>query len=273
MLHCRNFLLLLALITLVGCSSSTTKVEPSPAAASSHNETSSNYDLASASNDTPEDEDPWEGFNRAMFGFNDTLDIYLLEPVAKGYDYVLPSPAKIGVSNFFDNLRHPLYVFSSLFQAKFTQGLEQTGRFLLNSTAGILGLVDVAKHAGLNRHEEDLGTMFASWGIDSGPYLVLPFLGPSYVRETVGRIGDRFLNPTYYIASVPISVGVTALEVVDDRRKLIDAIDAGKKGSLDYYVFVRNSYKQRRQSLIFNGNPPSSEAEPFDPLDDPELSK
>lgn len=216
-----------------------------------------------------EDEDPIEPFNRAMFRFNDTIDEYVLEPVAMGYDYVLPGPAKTGVSNFFDNLRQPLYVISSLFQLKLEQAAEQTGRFIINTTAGVGGLIDVSKHCGLPRHEEDLGTFLGYWGVGAGPYVVIPFIGPSNTRDTFTRIGDRFLNPMYYMDNLAVSISATALEVVDDRRKLIDAVDAGKKGSLDYYIFVRNSYKQRRLNLIYDGNPPPElTGEPADPFDE-----
>jgi len=222
---------------------------------------------------TEDDGDPIEPVNRAIFSFNDTIDEYILEPVAIGYDYVLPAPAKVGVSNFFDNLHGPLYIISSLLQLKITQTGEQTGRFLINTTAGIGGLIDVAKHVGLPHHQEDLGTFLGYWGVGSGPYIVLPFIGPSNVRDTFTRVGDRFLNPMYYVDNVPVSIGATALEVIDTRRQLLDAVDAGKKGSLDYYLFVRNSYRQRRESLINDGVLEDRSPADIDPLDDPSVEK
>ncbi len=220
------------------------------------------------------DGDPIEGFNRPVFGFNDTIDEYVLEPVAKGYDSVLPTPIKTGVNNFFENLGWPLYFVSDILQLKFCQAAEHTGRFLINSTVGIVGFIDVAKEFGLQRHWEDIGTAFGYWGVEPGAYIVVPLLGPSNVRDFLTGIVSRFLNPTYYVSNIPVTVGLSAIDVVDTRRTLIDAVDAGKKGSLDYYTFVKNSYKQRRLALIYDGQVPSDALpEPADPLDDPNVAK
>ena len=226
-------------------------------------------------NDSSQDEnDPIEPFNRAIFSFNNGLDEYLLEPVAKGYDYVFPTPVKTGVNNFFENLGWPLYFVSDILQFKFTQAAEHTGRFLVNTTAGVGGLIDVAKEIGLPRHYEDIGTAVGDWGVGEGPYLVLPFLGPSNVRDGLSRIPQTFLNPIFYVDNIPVTTGLFVTDLVDTRRTLIDAIDAGKKGSLDYYAFVRNSYRQRRLALIYDGNiPEDARSEPVDPLDDPDVSK
>jgi phospholipid-binding lipoprotein MlaA len=221
-----------------------------------------------------DENDPIEGFNRAMFSFNNGLDEYVLEPVAKGYDYAFPTPVKKGVNNFFENLGFPLYFVSDVLQLKFTQAAEHTGRFLINTTAGVAGFIDVAKEVGLERHYEDVGIALGDWGVDEGAYLVLPFLGPSNVRDGLSRIPQTFLNPIYYIDNVPVTTGLFVVDTVDTRRTLIDAIDAGKKGSLDYYSFVRNSYRQRRLALIYDGNiPKEAQSEPADPLDDPDVSK
>jgi len=221
-----------------------------------------------------DENDPIEPFNRAIFSFNNGLDEYLLEPVAKGYDYVFPTPVKTGVNNFFENLGWPLYFVSDILQFKFTQAAEHTGRFLVNTTAGVGGLIDVAKEIGLPRHYEDIGTAVGDWGVGEGPYLVLPFLGPSNVRDGLSRIPQTFLNPIFYVDNIPVTTGLFVTDLVDTRRTLIDAIDAGKKGSLDYYAFVRNSYRQRRLALIYDGNiPEDARSEPVDPLDDPDVSK
>jgi len=228
----------------------------------------------SDSQSTKDENDPIEPVNRAIFSFNNTLDEYILEPVAKGYDYVLPTPVKTGVNNFFENLGWPLYFVSDVLQLKFTQAAEHTGRFLINTTAGVGGLIDVAKEVGLERHYEDIGTAVGDWGVGEGMYVMLPFFGPSNVRDGLSRIPQVFLNPIYYINNPPVTTGLFVTNVVDTRRTLIDAIDAGKKGSLDYYAFVRNSYRQNRLALIYDGKiPKDAQAEPADPLDDPDVSK
>ncbi len=261
-----------AIVLLAGCSSKQKAAPADPAVPGEA--ASAAVESDSLKHTRGFDEDPWEPFNRTMFRFNDTVDAWVLEPVAKGYDYVLPGLVKTGVGNFFDNLWQPLRMISALFQLKLIQSGEQTGRFLVNSTAGIAGLIDVAKRVGLPRQDEDLGTLLAHYGVGAGPYVVLPFWGPSDLRDSFTRVGDRFLNPMYYVDNLWISAGATALEVVDLRRQLLDATDAGKKGSLDYYIFLRNSYKQRRLSLIYDGElPVDSATESVDPLDDPNLSK
>lgn len=230
--------------------------------------------LALAEDAVEDDNDPIEPVNRAIFSFNNGLDEYVLEPVAKGYDYVFPTPVKTGVNNFFENLGWPLYFVSDILQLKFTQAAEHTGRFLINTTAGVGGLMDIAKEVGLNRHHEDIGTAVGNWGVGEGCYLVLPFWGPSNIRDGLSRIPSTFLNPIFYVDNVPVTTGLFVVDTVDTRRTLIDAIDAGKKGSLDYYVFVRNSYRQRRLALIYDGEiPKEAQSEPADPLDDPDVSK
>ena len=202
--------------------------------------------------------DPIEPFNRAMFTFNDKLDIYILEPVARGYDYVLPSPAKKGVSNFFDNIRYPVHLLSSVISLRFRQAGVHTLRFFLNTTVGIAGLVDVAKDLGLEPSpEDDFGSGLGRDGVGFGPYLVVPFLGPSSVRDIFGRGVDTVASPTWYIPQFWIPATMRGVEIVDDRRKLLDATDLGRKSSLDYYIFVRSSFYQHRLNVIYDGKPPA----------------
>lgn len=213
--------------------------------------------------------DPWESTNRAIFEFNDTLDVNILEPVARAYDENTPPPLKIGITNFFRNIRYPRYLVSDLIQFKFTQALEHTGRFLLNTTFGVAGLIDVAKHVGLEDHQEDIGTALGYHGVGTGPYMVLPFLGPSNVRDTVGTIFDFALDPLYFVnylvtpepIDVGLSIGATAVKYVDRRAGLIEAVEAGKESSVDFYLFTRSAYQQFRQGLIYDGNPPEAEDE------------
>ena len=211
--------------------------------------------------------DPLEPMNRGIFWFNDKMDIYIMEPVAKGYDYVVPDPVKTGVGNFFSNLRYPIHLVSDVLQLKFTQAAEHTGRFLINSTVGLGGLFDVAKTVGLEEHDEDLGITFAYYGIPAGPYLVLPFLGPSNLRDGIGRIGNGFLDPAFYIdytnASTStkwaITLGTKSLDFIDTRAKLLEAIKAAKESSTDYYLFLQGAYYQYRRGVLYDGNPPDED--------------
>lgn len=212
--------------------------------------------------------DPIEPVNRGVFWFNEQFDQYLLGPVAHGYDYVMPNDGQVGVTNFFKNLRYPTYLISDLLQGKFEQALDHTGRFLINSTVGILGLIDVAEDVGLPDVEEDFGLAFASWGIDSGPYIMLPLLGPSNLRDTIGFVFDTLTNPTYWAfssndlhsdAQFYIPAGFTALKAVQTRNNLDDAITAGREGSLDYYLFMQSAYYQYREGQINRESGPAKE--------------
>jgi phospholipid-binding lipoprotein MlaA len=205
--------------------------------------------------------DPIEPVNRAIFSFNDTLDSYLLEPVAKGYDYVLPEFARTGVRNFFENLSYPSYLVSDLVQLKFTQAARHTGRFLLNSTVGLVGTIDVAREVGLGPHKEDFGIALAYRGVPPGPYLVLPFFGPSNLRDGAGRLVDFFLDPVEAVSftelssstKAAISVGGSTLRVLSQRADLLEGVKAAKESSLDYYTFVQSSYYQYRRGIMNDG--------------------
>ena len=210
----------------------------------------------------PEDPyDPIEPVNRGIFWFNDQLDIHLLEPVAQGYHDYVPRPIRTGVNNFFLNLRYPSYLVSDIIQGKFEQVLDHTGRFLINSTVGIGGLIDFAKDWGLPDHEEDFGLALAYHNVPAGPYLVVPLIGPSNVRDGVGRIVDAFLDPIGWVAysnissSAKLAVAATALgmRTVNTRAGLLQAIEAAKEGSVDYYLFVQGAYYQNRYGLLTDG--------------------
>lgn len=152
-----------------------------------------------ASNKNLDDpDDPFESYNRAMFSFNDNVDQYVLKPVAKGYQYIAPTPVQKGVSNFFSNLDDVLVLVNDLFQFKFGQAASDTGRILINSTLGLLGLIDWASDLGLDKNNEDFGQTLGYWGVPSGPYFVLPFLGPSTIRDTSGLVVDTvYFDPIY----------------------------------------------------------------------------
>jgi len=201
-------------------------------------------------------EDPLESFNRAMYSFNDTLDQAVLKPVAQGYNAVLPSPVNKGVSNFFNNLEDIVVVFNDLLQFKFEQALTDTARVFFNSTIGIFGLIDVASGMDMPKHNEDFGQTLGYWGVDPGAYIVWPFFGPSGVRDTVGSITDAYVNPLYDIEPVGTKNALLVVNVVDTRAGLLSASKILKEAALDPYLFVRDAYLQRRQNLVYDGNPP-----------------
>ncbi len=209
----------------------------------------------------PEINDPWEPMNRGIFDFNDTLDVHVFEPIAQGYKDITHENVRIGVGNFFNNLRYPSYLVSDLVQFKFTQALTHTGRFLINTTAGIAGFIDVAKHVGLPDHEEDFGIALAYHGVPAGPYFVIPLIGPSNVRDTCGLVVDFFLDPLYWVRYTNLSTGAklaiagstTALKYVDTRASLLEGIKSAKESSVDYYLFVQGAYYQHRRGVLRDG--------------------
>jgi phospholipid-binding lipoprotein MlaA len=206
----------------------------------------------------PDIYDPWEPMNRGIFWFNDRVDVYVLEPVARGYDNVMPDAAQRGVGNFFKNLRYPSHLVSDIIQGKGQQALEHTGQFLINTTLGVVGIFDVAESFGLSPKEEDFATALASYEVPAGPYLVIPFIGPSNVRDGVGLLVDTVLNPLYWLSfaggssdvETPVTVGLTTLKFVDIRAGLLDAVETAKGASLDYYLFMQGAYYQYRDGLL-----------------------
>jgi phospholipid-binding lipoprotein MlaA len=195
--------------------------------------------------------DPWQGMNRKIQAFNDTADRWVLKPVAKGYAKITPHLVRRGVSNFFTNLTYPLVVVNQFLQGKFHDGASDTGRFIMNTTLGIGGLFDPASGAHLPLHDEDFGQTFAKWGIGSGPYLVIPFLGPSTVRDGLGSAVGFTVQPTrYLIEDNNTRYGMTALNFIEIRAGLLDA---EQLISGDRYIFMRDAYLQRREYLIKDG--------------------
>ena len=204
--------------------------------------------------------DPIEGFNRAMYTFNDKVDTYVLKPVAQGYRAVLPSPVRTGVSNFFGNLHDPVIMLNNLLQGKVVNAISDFWRFIVNTTVGIYGLFDVASALGLEKHNEDFGQTLGKWGAGEGFYVVLPFIGPSSLRDGTGFYVDEQVYPPNNMEEGSTRDKLLLVEVVNKRSLLLDASDildqaAGK----DPYVFVREAYRQRRKHLIFDGNPPAEQ--------------
>ena len=199
--------------------------------------------------------DPLEPINRAIFGFNNVADKIVLEPIAKGYRK-LPSPIQTGIGNFLSNLKMPLVIVNQLLQGQGKNAGESTGRFVVNSTAGLFGLFDVADKIGLEQTQEDFGQTLATWGVGDGFYLVLPIFGPSNVRDTAGMILAYTTDPVNAYAvreGEPWILPVrTATNAVDQRSKIIDEVNAMRNNSLDYYAAVRSSYYQYRKAAILN---------------------
>ncbi|SDJ67567.1 MlaA family lipoprotein [Microbulbifer yueqingensis] len=208
--------------------------------------------------------DPWEGFNRAVFRFNDTADRWVLKPVATTYRQVTPIFMQYGVSNFFGNLREVTTTINSVLQWKWDHAGNGAGRFLINSTVGVAGLFDVAQHVGLEQTEgEDFAQTLAVWGVPSGPYLVLPFMGPSTVRGVPGQVVDWYTNPLTYIEHDQTRYAFKLTDLVQTRASLLKT-EALLQG--DRYVLLRDAYLQRRDYLISDGDVSDdfgSEEDPF----------
>lgn len=201
--------------------------------------------------------DPYERLNKKVFSFNDGLDRHLLKPVAKGYSAVTPSPVGRGVTNFFNNLGEPRVIINDILQGKIKQAASDTLRFLINTTVGIGGLFDVAKHAKLKRHKEDFGQTLAVWGVKRSSYFVIPILGPSSVRDTVGELVDFFTYPLVYIPDAAVGSGLYVLQLVNRRANLLNASDILDQAAGEYrYEFVREAYRQQRKNEIYDGEPP-----------------
>ena len=200
--------------------------------------------------------DPLEPMNRAIYTFNDGVDTMLVKPAAEVYQGVVPGLVRTGVSNVFSNLNDVIVALNNLLQGKLGAALSDVGRVLLNTTAGLLGIFDVATPAGLEKHDEDFGQTLGWWGFGDGPYIVLPLLGSSNLRDTVGRVGDYKADPVTYIDPSRDRNIVQALRIINRRAELLSASRILAVAALDEYEFVRDAYLQRRRNLIYDGNPP-----------------
>lgn len=196
------------------------------------------------------EEDPWEGVNRSIFTFNDTLDTYALKPVAQGYQYVTPQFLEDGIHNVFNNIGDVGNLTNNLLQAKFEDAGIDTSRLIFNTSFGLLGFIDVATKMGLQRNDEDFGQTLGAWGVNSGPYVVLPLLGPSTVRDTAALLPQSYLQPYGYMDHVPTRNVTRAVDVVDTRASLLSA---EKLITGDKYNFVRNAYLQNREFKVKDG--------------------
>lgn len=212
--------------------------------------------LCACANQTlkPDPRDPWEKMNRVTFAFNDGLDRTIASPIARTYRKITPQPVQTGVSNFWSNVRYPITIANQFLQGQFVLGFQDTGRFLLNSIAGIGGLLDPATAAGLPKNDEDMGQTLAVWGVPFGPYLVLPVLGPSSLRDGAALVPDEYFDPLWHLnADWRLKWGLEGFRLLEKRTRLLTASEA-LKTIYDPYSFMRGAYFQQREYEIRNGN-------------------
>jgi phospholipid-binding lipoprotein MlaA len=197
-----------------------------------------------------DERDPWQGYNRAIFSFNDAVDHWVLEPVAKGYDVVVPDPLERCFSNFFQNLRVPINSVNGFLQGKPVNGASDVGRFAVNTTIGLAGFLDPATYIGLERHDEDFGQTLAVWGVPAGPYVVWPLYGASTVRDSGGAVADTAMSVMPFFLESYVTIGARIFETVNARALVLEDVERARSAALDWYTSVRNAYLQRRETLI-----------------------
>jgi phospholipid-binding lipoprotein MlaA len=210
--------------------------------------------------------DPLEPMNRVIYRFNDSVDTVLIRPVAEAYRFVVPSFVRTGISNFFANINDVLVALNSLLQGKVVNALSDVTRVVINTTIGIGGLFDVASPMGLEKHNEDFGQTLGFWGIGDGPYLMLPLLGPSSLRDAVGTFIGTKIDPVGFVNSMRLRNSLWGTRLMNTRSELLDTSRILETASLDPYEFLRDAYLQRRRNLVYDGVPPR---EKFDDDDEP----
>jgi len=203
--------------------------------------------------------DPLEPINRVVYKFNDGVDTVLFRPAAEFYRFIVPEFARTGVSNFFSNLNDVIVLVNNLLQGKVTRAGSDLCRLIVNTTIGVLGLFDVATLMELEKHNEDFGQTLGYWGIGDGPYLVLPLLGPSSARDTVGWVGDFYAWPVTYVDDDRTRYILIGVRFISLRADLLEATRILETAALDPYEFVRDAYLQRRRNLVYDGKPPPDE--------------
>ena len=205
--------------------------------------------------------DPFEGWNRGVYKFNDKVDDYLLRPVAETYEDWVPREVRDRVRNFFGNLADPFIGVNNLLQGKVSEAFDDWTRFILNTTVGLVGIHDVATDLGLEKHNEDFGQTFGRWGAGTGPYLVLPIFGSSNLRDGVGLAADMYADPLSEVRPIDLRNSAIATRAVQTRADLLGASRVLGEAALDRYVFQRDAYLQRRRSLVYDGRPPREKFE------------
>jgi phospholipid-binding lipoprotein MlaA len=218
----------------------------------------------------PDQRDPLEKLNRSMYTLNDGLDRAIARPVARTYRRITPAIVQTGVSNFWSNVNYPTTIVNEFLQGKPRAGLSDLARFLLNTVAGVGGLLDPATAAGLDRNDEDFGQTLGKWGVPAGPYLMLPLLGPSSIRDGTGRIADRYSDPVNYLEHWEWRYGLDGFRLLERRARLLPVTDT-LQDVYDPYAFIRNAYFQQRDYAVHDGNVDAAPAdEGLDlPDDDP----
>ncbi|ORU93016.1 MAG: ABC transporter [Cycloclasticus sp. symbiont of Poecilosclerida sp. N] len=209
-----------------------------------------------ASLTSQEENDPLEYINRGIYNFNEKADKYVLEPAAQGYQFITPAIVDQGITNFFSNLDDIVVFTNVVLQLKFNQALSDGGRVVVNTTLGLLGFVDMATDMGMSKHNEDFGQTLGAYGVGTGPYVVLPLLGSSTLRDAAGIYADMSVDPVQRLHNPDVMWTTIALKGVDTRADLISIKKIADMASLDAYEFRRSAYFQRREYLIFDGNPP-----------------
>lgn len=203
-------------------------------------------------------EDPWEPLNRSIYRSNRTLDKYSLKPIAKGYRQLLPGALRTGIDNFFVNLRSPWHSINNLLQGDGVESLHEAGRFVLNSTFGIGGLIDVASDMGLEEHKEDFGQTLAVWGVPKGPYVVVPFFGPATLRDGLAMPIDFLADPLYWYDNSSLRTKLYVVRIINLRERYLDAEELLEE-AYDPYIRMREAYLQNRRYQVYDGNPPTED--------------
>ena len=209
-----------------------------------------------ATTGTGDPRDPLEPMNRAIYKFNDGVDTVIMKPLAEVYQAVLPPFVRTGISNVFSNINDIVVALNNLLQGKIGPAFSDISRVMVNTTVGVLGVMDVATELGIEKNDEDFGQTLGYWGIGDGPYLVLPFLGPNTVRDFAGRIVDWETDPTSYIDPNRDRNAIQGFRLVTRRAELLNASKVLEVAAIDEYEFLRDAYLQRRRNLIYDGNPP-----------------
>lgn len=211
--------------------------------------------------------DPLEPVNRAVYSFNDVADKAIIKPIASIYQQAIPTPVRTGVTNFFSNLGDVVVIFNDLLQFKFPQAASDTTRLITNTTFGVLGIFDVASQWDLDKHDEDFGQTLGYWGVGSGPYLVLPLLGPSTLRDSAGLfLADNHIDPVLDIEPVSDRNAAIVLKTINSRANLLGVSKILDEAALDPYSFMRDGYLQRRRSLVYDGKPPKDSQDEDDDM-------
>ena len=200
--------------------------------------------------------DPLESVNRSVYKFNDSIDKAIIKPVARGYKAVMPTVGQVMVSNFFSNLDDVVVTVNDLLQFKLVQGFSDGMRFFVNSTLGVFGLIDVASIGDLKKHNEDFGVTLGKWGVGNGPYLVLPILGPSTLRDSAGLYADGYSSPLYQLHDMRTRNQVYLTRGVNRRAEILDQEKVLNEAMIEPYEFIRDAYLLHRLSQVYDGNPP-----------------